>query len=362
MVYSGDSIQDTDGGVLRPISSVMRNRIINGAMVIDQRNAGAAISTGQGYAVDRWQADSTQASKISIQQNNGGVTPPAGFVNYWGANVTNAYSVTSSDTFSFRQMIEGLNVSDLAWGTANAKTVTLSFWVRSSLTGAFGGSLKNGANDRSYPFSYTISSANTWEQKSVTIAGDTSGTWLTTNGTGVRVVFNQGAGSNFLGTAGAWAGANYNGATGQVNLVATSGATWYITGVQLEVGTQATSFEYRQYGTELALCQRYFEKSYLTGVAPATSTNVGMASSYVPATGSTQLGFYIKFATTKRTTAGMTFYSGTGGAGNFSNDFAGTTNVASVISSAAGDSGTLVFNNAGSANFVGVHWVASAEL
>jgi len=251
-------INDASGGVLAPISSVMRNRIINGAMVIDQRNAGAAISTGQGYAVDRWQADSTQASKISIQQNNGSVTPPAGFVNYWGANVTNAYSVTSSDTFYFRQMIEGFNVSDLAWGTANAKTVTLSFWIRSSLTGTFGGAIKNSANNRSYPFTYTINAANTWEYETITIAGDTSGTWLTTNGTGVRVVFNQGVGSNLLGTAGAWAGANYDGATGQVNLVATSGATWYITGVQLEVGSSATSFEYRPYGTEVSLCQRYY--------------------------------------------------------------------------------------------------------
>ena len=264
-----NKIADASGGVLAPISSVMRNRIINGAMTIDQRNAGAAISTGQGYAVDRWQADSTQASKINIQQNNGSVTPPAGFVNYWGANVTNAYSVTSGDTFYFRQMIEGNNVADLAWGTANAATVTLSFWIRSSLTGTFGGAIKNSANNRSYPFTYTINSANTWEQKSITVAGDTSGTWLTTNGTGVRVVFNQGVGSSLLGTAGAWAGANYDGATGQVNLVGTLNATWYITGVQLEKGTQATGFEYRMYGAELANCQRYFYRKTSDDVTDA---------------------------------------------------------------------------------------------
>jgi hypothetical protein len=282
----------------------MRNRIINGAMVIDQRNAGAAIATGQGYAVDRWQADSTQASKISIQQNNGSVTPPAGFVNYWGANVTNAYSVTSSDTFYFRQMIEGLNVSDLAWGTANAKTVTLSFWIRSSLTGTFGGAIKNSANNRSYPFTYTINAANTWEYETITIAGDTSGTWLTTNGTGVRVVFNQGVGSSLLGTAGAWAGANYDGATGQVNLVATSGATWYITGVQLEVGTQATSFEYRQYGTELALCQRYYFKVFPNATTKAL-TGTGLAYSTTEAIGIQPLPPQLRVAPTALETTGV---------------------------------------------------------
>jgi hypothetical protein len=297
----------------------MRNRIINGAMVIDQRNAGAAIATGQGYAVDRWQADSTQASKINIQQNNGSVTPPAGFVNYWGANVTNAYSVTSSDTFYFRQMIEGLNVSDLAWGTANAKTVTLSFWIRSSLTGTFGGAIKNSANNRSYPFTYTINTANTWEYETITIAGDTSGTWLTTNGTGVRIVFNQGVGSNLLGTAGAWAGANYDGATGQVNLVATSGATWYITGVQLEVGTQATGFEYRQFGQELALCQRYYQKTYDVGTAPGTTYNFEYAS---PATaiGTGNFGMPCgrSFVVSMRATPTITTYDGDGNAGKIS--------------------------------------------
>jgi hypothetical protein len=260
MVISGsdgvtfpDSTNQFSGGAFS-----FKNRIINGDMRIDQRNAGAAIATGQGFAVDRWQADSTQASKLNIQQNNGSVTPPAGFTNYWGANVATAYTITATDTFYFRQMIEGLNVSDLGWGTANAKTVTLSFWVRSSLTGTFGGAIKNSANNRSYPFTYSISASNTWEQKSVTIAGDTSGTWLTTNGTGIRVVFNQGVGSNLLGTAGAWAGANYDGATGQVQLVETLNATWYVTGVQLEVGSVATPFERRPYGTELALCQRYY--------------------------------------------------------------------------------------------------------
>lgn len=258
--YGGDYITDTDGGKLRPSSAVFRNRILNGGMVIDQRNAGASVTpVTQQYTLDRWAQFLSQSSKLTIQQNAGSVTPPVGFTNYLGITSTSAYSINSTDFFNLYQFIEGYNVADLGWGTANAKTVTLSFWVRSSLTGTFGGSLMNSANDRSYPFTYTISSANTWEQKSITIAGDTSGTWLTTNGVGLRVQLGLGLGSTLTGPAGSWAGAAYYGANGATSVVGTSGATFYITGVQLEVGSSATGFEYRQYGTELALCQRYYE-------------------------------------------------------------------------------------------------------
>ena len=251
---------DSLGGSVAPISSVMRNRIINGAMVIDQRNAGASINPGSGipaFAVDRFTCYQEVTSKLTFQRNAGAVTPPDGFTNYLGATSTSTHTLTAGQIFGIYQPIEGFNVADLGWGTANAKTVTLSFWVRSSLTGTFGGALKNSAGNRSYPYSYTINSANTWEQKSVTITGDTTGTWLTTNGIGITVSWGLGVGSTFSGTAGAWAGSNFFSATGATSVVGTDGATFYITGVQLEVGTQATSFEYRQYGTELALCQRY---------------------------------------------------------------------------------------------------------
>jgi hypothetical protein len=253
----------------------MKNRIINGAMVIDQRNAGASVTPSNTYTLDRWTAYASQTSKYTVQQNAGSVTPPAGFTNYLGVTSSSAYSITSSDIFIVRQFIEGYNIADLGFGTANAKTVTLSFWVRSSLTGTFGGSFTNSAENRAYPFTYTISTANTWEQKSVTIAGDTSGTWLTTNGTGIGVVFGLGVGSTYSGTAGAWAGSAYYSATGATSVVGTNGATFYITGVQLEVGTQATSFEYRQYGTELQLCQRY----YYRNTAGGTFTQFGFATS-----------------------------------------------------------------------------------
>ena len=245
----------------------MKNRIINGAMMIDQRNAGASITPTAGqYSVDRWACTLSQASKYSAQQNAGSVTPPAGFKNYLGITSLSAYSIVSGDYFNISQAIEGLNIPDLAWGTSSASAVTLSFWVRSSLTGVFGGVLQNSALDRSYPFTYTISSANTWEQKSITIAGDTSGTWLTTNGIGVYVRFGLGVGSTYSGTANSWAGTNYASATGATSVVGTNGATFYITGVQLEKGSTATSFDYRPYGTELALCQRYYGKGRSAGI------------------------------------------------------------------------------------------------
>jgi hypothetical protein len=258
-----------------------KNRIINGAMVIDQRNAGASVTPTTGvHTLDRWLAAAYSASsKFSVQQNAGSVTPPAGFTNYLGVTSLSAYSVSSSDFLSIIQSIEGFNIADLGWGTANAKTVTLSFWVRSSLTGTFGGSLANQDGSRSYPFSYTITTANTWEYATITIAGDTTGTWLTTNGLGLALRIGLGVGSTYSGTAGAWAaGANYFSATGATSVVGTNGATFYITGVQLEVGSTATSFDYRPYGTELALCQRYYvqflgSNAYETLASGMSSTN-----------------------------------------------------------------------------------------
>jgi hypothetical protein len=251
----------TAGGVLGAgNASLLKNRLINGSMVIDQRNAGASVTgvSGAVYTVDRWQVQCSQASKLTVQQNAGSVTPPTGFVNYLGVISSSAYTVGASESFYLNQRIEGLNIGDLGWGTADAKTVTLSFWVRSSLTGSFGASLWNSAANRVYPVSYTISAANTWEQKSITIAGDTSGTWLTSNGIGINVNFGLGFGSSISGTSGAWnAGTGFM-PTGATSVVGTSGATFYITGVQLEVGSSATGYEYRQYGTELSLCQRYY--------------------------------------------------------------------------------------------------------
>jgi len=254
--------------------SGMRNRIINGAMVFDQRNAGASvtITTDGTYTLDRWVAGRSQSSKFSVQQDSSANTV-AGFTSSLKVTSLSSYSITSTDFFVISQYIEGLNsIADLNWGTANAKTVTLSFYVRSSLTGTFGGSLQNSSYNRSYPFTYTISVANTWEQKTITIAGDTSGTWLATNGIGIVVNFGLGIGSTYSGTAGAWAGSDFRSVTGATSVVATNGATFYITGVQLEVGSTATSFDYRPYTTELQLCQRYFQTFIINSYSYAGNT------------------------------------------------------------------------------------------
>ena len=283
-------------------ASIMKNRIINGAMVIDQRNAGASVTpttASSFYGVDRFQTWVSQNSKLTMQQNAGSVTPPVGFSNYLGFTSSSAYAITSTDYFYFEQRIEGFNTADLQWGTANAKTATLSFQVYSSLTGTFGGSLMNGANTRSYPFSYSIPVANTWTTISITVAGDTSGTWVgATNGTGIDISWGLGNGSTRSNAAGAWATGQYLSATGATSVVGTSGATFYITGVQLEVGSSATGFEYVNYQTSLANCQRYAE--------PILSTSVNGNDNPAVIWTAARTFFNVPYKVTKRTTPSIT--------------------------------------------------------
>jgi len=329
-----------------------KNRIINGAMVIDQRNAGASVTQAAGnqYSLDRWNIYGSAASKFTFQQNAGAVTPPAGYTNYLGITSSSAYSVSSTDIFMIRQFIEGYNIADLGWGAAGAATVTLSFWVRSSLTGTFGGVLQNYTDARAYPFTYTISAANTWEQKTVTVTGDTSGTWSTTNTGGITVTFGLGVGSSKSTTANSWAAGGYYSATGATSVVGTSGATFYITGVQLEKGSTATSFDYRSYGTELVLCQRYYEYG-------GVSTRSGNRAS---GTYQTVQAFY---KAQKRTSPTFTISGGytSDGWGTYgvgahnnptgSNDTLNWGNVEAIATSAVGASGVIACN-----------WTSSAEL
>jgi hypothetical protein len=259
IAISGTNGITLDGQFNSASSMGFKNRLINSAMVIDQRNAGASVSIsggGQVFGVDRWAGYASGGGVFSAQQST---TAPAGFKNSWLATVTTAdASVAAGDYYMLEQNIEGLNVSDLDFGLSSASTVTLSFWVRSSLTGTYSGGLLNSAANRAYPFTYSISSANTWEQKSVTITGDTSGTWLTTSGIGLRLRLSLGSGSTWQAAAGSWAAGNYFAVSGSANWIGTISNNFYITGVQLEKGSTATSFDYRPYGTELALCQRYY--------------------------------------------------------------------------------------------------------
>ena len=327
---------------------VLKNKIINGAMVIDQRNAGASVSipsTGGQYTLDRWKIISNQSSKMTVQQNAASVTPPTGFTNYLGVTSSSSYTVLTGDYFYLEQGIEGYNIADLAWGTANAKTITLSFQVRSSLTGTFGGAVSNSAQDRSYPFTYTISTANTWTQISVTIAGDTSGTWLTTNGVGIRAFFGLGVGTTYSGTSGAWAGATYVSSTGATSVVGTNGATFYITGVQLEQNTSATPFERRLYGQELINCQRYYE----VGLARNAIMWSGFLNAAVQSTFSNKGFSVVKRATPTIVTSNETLNGFASGVPSLAIDTTGIQGNKS--SSTSGNNGYWFYN-----------WTADAEL
>jgi hypothetical protein len=320
-----------------------RNRIINGGMTIDQRNAGASIALPDGnanylFAVDRFGASRASGGTATAQQST---VAPSGYINSFLYTTGAAITPAAGDTAQLFQAIEGFNIADLGWGTANAQTVTLSFWVRSSLTGTFSGVFRNSAGDRSYVFSFTIASANTFEYKTITILGDTSGTWLTNNQRGIFVSFDMGCGSDFrTATVGSWVSGSFRGATGSIQLNTTSSATFYITGVQLERGTVATPFDYRGIGQELSLCQRYFQKSGQSSSGqwiPGSTTNAGLdirtAARFVTTTNRAAVN--IPFFVPMRVNPSITIYPGR----------AGVTNTASRIT--VYNDNTLVTFNAG---------------
>ena len=305
---------------------VLKNRIINGDMRIDQRNAGASVTVNSNsqnfYDVDRFYGIAQSADGVFTLQQNTSVPTGQGFVNSMKVTITTAdASIGATQQYYIAQEVEGYNVADLQYGTANAKTVTLSFWVNCSVTGTFSGCFMNSASDRSYPFTYTISSANTWEQKTITIAGDTTGTWNSTNGTGISVQWSLGSGSSRSSTANTWGAGRYHGATGATALISTNGATFYITGVQLEQNTSATPFERRLYNQELANCQRYYQRVKAEGAGSR---------------------FYILQCPTTTQAEGVLFYKQTmrvapaaleqsGTAGDYSVDSANVTTTCSVV-------------------------------
>jgi hypothetical protein len=291
---------------------VLKNRIINGDMRIAQRGTGAVnnLATDAYQGIDRWSTYGNSADKYSTQQST---TAPTGFTNSMLITSLAATSVGTGGLYLGIQYVEGFNSADLAWGTASAKTVTLSFWVRSSLTGTFGGSILNNARDRCYIFSYTISAANTWEQKTITITGDTSGTWLTNNGRGIGLYFSFGTGSSLSGTAGSWGSSELYAPTGATSVVGTNGATFYITGVQLEQNTSATPFERRMYGQELINCQRYY---YVLASLGGTTKTLGTGF-YA---NSTRVDCPVTFKTSMRASPTLVQVSGTNFYGIYANN------------------------------------------
>jgi hypothetical protein len=235
--------------------------IINGAMTVAQRGTSAVNSSSSAtFRVDRFKAFSNGGGVFTTEQSS--TVPNNEFAYSNKLTVTTAdSSIASSDFYAFNHDIEGYNIIQTGYGTSDAKTLTLSFWVRSSVTGTYSVTAYNSDGSRGYLNTFSISSADTWTKISLSWAGDTGGTWNKTNGTGITIRFDLGGGSAGHGTADQWTTSGTfaaNRTSGSVDWIATSGATFYITGVQLEVGQTASPFEHEDYGTTLRKCQRYY--------------------------------------------------------------------------------------------------------
>ncbi len=320
-----------------------KNRIINGNMTISQRVAATETTPGNGdYSLDRWKAGLAQSGKWKYQQ----VTEsPDEFTKSIVLTSTSAYTPTSNDHFFLEQLIEGYNVADLGYGTSSAKSITLSFWIKSSIgTGTYGGAISNSAGDRSYVWAVSVTGTG-WQRVNVVIPGDTSGTWVKDTGIGLKVRFNLGNAGTWSATAGSWGAGNKTGTTSNVHLVATSAATLHLTGIQVEVGSTATDFEHRSYADELARCQRYFY-SLVNG----SGQTVGMAQYKQD----TEWRIPITFPTTMRANPSMV-------CSNNSGDFVGHSSGGDVSVATIGDwhnaasltTGTLGTNAVPDNNYAG---------
>jgi len=309
-----------------------RNLILNGAKVIDQRNSGASVSGDGKFPVDRWKASKVGAGAFSMQQSS---TTPADFNHSVVCTVTTAdTSISASDEYSYRHFVEGFNFCHANWGTSSAYPVTLSFWVRSSVTGTYAVGFRNNAGNRTNPSTYTISSANTWEYKTVTVAGDTTGTWEgASNAIGVGVIFSLGAGSNYQGTANAWNASGTWSTASATQWISNSSATWYVTGIQLEIGSQSTPFEHRSFGEELNSCKRFYEHSYPYGTS-AGSANGGIGAYHIHAGRSRGNNYGLvtqRYTVEKRAAATVTMFGYQGTSGQVANGDTGANLGASTV-------------------------------
>lgn len=331
--------------------SGMKNRIINGKMEIAQRGTSSSIN---GHCLDRWSFNSTGAARSTISQES---DAPQGFAKSLKATVTTADpSLTTTDMHSIAQRIEGYNISDLI-----GRALTLSFWVKASKQGVYSVSFKNETSTKSYVTTYTILSANTWEFKTITISSGlfASTVWNTSSGLGLSVIFMQSSGpTRATSTLDTWIDGDYISSTSQVNLTDVVGATWALTGVQLEAGEVATPFENRLYGQELSLCQRYYSKSYAVGTVPGTATAVGSVT-YLFGTDSTYgVASSIRFPHEMRSAPTVNIYDMAGTIGKVTRGVNGASGSVNDL----GSSGcTLVFHGGVSAGLFQAHYVADAE-
>ena len=315
-------------------------------MRIDQRNAVATADNA--YTVDRWQLGRVTTGAVQCAQSQ---DSPTGFGTSLLFDVTTAdTSIAAGEYGVLTQYIEGLNTSDLSWGTAAAQTVTLSFWVKSTTTGTYCAAFRNSALNRSYVATYSVASANTWEYKTITVPGDTTGTWLSTNGAGIIVTFTFAVGSTYQTTAGAWQAGNFLGTSAQVNLLAATTNEIRISGVQLEKGSVATEFERRSYGQELAFCLRYFYRFGEGTVWSAGSTSGSGGNAFFRA-------FSFQWPVQMRATPSLTYASNGSATGGTIGYMAGSVGGGTVIvGDAAGGSGATALNsvNVGSKGLVRV--------
>ena len=343
-----------------------RNLIINGAMQVAQRGT-SGTSTADIYTVDRFAVG--HGSPVNAMTFEQSTDTPDNFKNSLKVTAGTGASAGTTGYATLRQAIEGQNMAHLGFGTSAAKAITLSFYVKCSLTGTFGISIRNQAGDRAYAGTYVINSANTWEYKTVAIPGDASGTWPTDTGLGFNLFWDLGAGSNYDIAAGSWTtGSNMFGVESTVKLTETTGATFFITGIQLEVGETATPFEHRSFADELRRCQRYYEKSYAQGTNPGTGTAVnliGTAGAQGNTTTGELAGGKVRYMVTKRATPTIAVYdeAGTSAKCKRINYGVTATNGNGVVALNVGDTSFDVVSYSGlDASGLLFHFTADAEL
>jgi hypothetical protein len=348
------------------------NRLDNGDMSIDQHNCGNSFSVGSGggWIVDRWYAEATKSSKMTVGYNYG-ITPPTsnGFIGCIGMQSSSSFSLATTDFFAFDQGIEAAAIGDLNFGSASAQAVTLSFWVYSTLTGTFSGAIGNGpTTTRSYIFTYVISSASTWTKIVLTIPGDTTGTWINAGqSASIGLDFDLGSGSTYRSTAGSWLSGNFIGQTGSATPITTSGVRWGITGIKLEAGSVASPFIFDPMPVRVARCQRYFCKSYLWSTIPGTATYVGAHECQTPSAGTNGFYFPFHFPVTMRAAPTMTMYSPNSGNSGVISANPGGSNIdiggGSLLVGDIGDNSFITGYNGGNSNYwFAFHYTASAEI
>jgi hypothetical protein len=346
----------------------LKNRMVNGDFLFDQVNEGNNYTITGGsfqHCMDMTSALAQGTGVFTVAR--GFTSPPTFFIRYLTAACTTAdASIGSTDVYALRMRTEGYSVRDFSLGNSTAKTFTISFWVRSSLTGTYCVTVHNNATNRSYVTEYTINVANTWEYKTVTLTGDLTGTWENSTNTGLSLVWALAVGTNNQTAPNVWTAGGFYATSNQVNWMSSNTSrTFDLTGVQVELGSTATAFGLRAYQTELALCQRYYEKSYNLGVTVPTSTNDGAINDGTSSTGAGAVNRSILFKANKRVNPTLTAYTLSGTSGSWGYDRNGASGTVTVAFN-PGQHGAYGSTSSVGANWVVVniqgHWIADARL